>query len=274
MKKIFLFLLMLPLLLCSCSNDDETTATSADDRLNLNISWNGKQYTVPCSLDKNGNLRYWNEEFNEVYDKEIAKYDGKSLVTYVTGNNSFTYYSSLDAMMKDLGLRFIDQYTYVDGTDKAATRTVASSAVAGRVTMWKYTDYTGTVLSHVTWYTSSYWNPRLSTLKYNDVAQSVRVISNIPLDDEVYVNFSDVEFKYNEGYYSSNPPTGSNKYSTNRLRVVFLAYQNTNYGGNMLCIIPENSNYKQYDLSNWGWHKKISSDVIRIAVENLYTEEH
>lgn len=272
MKKLFLFLLMLPSLFCSCSNDDEVTTKSENDRFNLNITWNGQQYTVPCSLDENGNLQYWNEEFKNVYNNEIAQYED-SLVTYAVDNHTISYYPSIKAMMNDLGLRFLNQRAMTDEESKAGTRTVASNTIAGMVYMWSGTNFNGTQLNHRTFYTSSYWNSRLSTLKYNDAARSIRVVSNIPQDDYVYVNYSDIAFKYNEGSFFEDPPTGSSLYATNDLRVVFIAYEDTRYRGKVLCMIPENTNYRQYEkLSTIGWDKMISSVVIRIAVKDLYQE--
>lgn len=271
MKKLFLFLLMLPSLFCSCSNDDDDTTKSENDRFNLNITWNGQQYTVPCSLDKNGNLQYWSEEFKSVYNNEIAQYED-SLVTYATGDSSISYYPSVNAMMKDLGLRFLDQRVVKSEEDKAGTR-VASNTIAGNVYMWSGTDFNGSQLNHRTFYTSFYWCARLSHLQYNDMARSVRVVSNIPHDDYVYVNYSDVVTKYNEGTYFADPPTGSTKYATNDLRVVFIAYEDTRYRGKVLCMIPENTNYKEYaKLSTIGWDKMISSVVMRIAVKDLYQD--
>ena len=272
MKKVFAFILMLLPLYYACSNDNETPMSSSDEMFSLKITWNNVEYDVPCTLDKNGKLVFCDGTFKAIYEKEIAQYDGQGLVTYLTGESSFTYYPSVDVMMKELGLHFLDQNAFIEGAANR-TRIVASSAVAGTVNMWRDPYYSGEQLSHMTWYTSSYWCRKLSNLNYNDKAASIRVTSSIPLNDSVYVNYSDVEFIYNEGYYSPNPPTGSNLYMTNDLRVVFMGYKHTNYGGNVLIIIPNNSSYKQnYNLTYIGWSKEISSDVIRIAVSGLYSE--
>lgn len=74
---------------------------------------------------------------------------------------------------------------------------------------------------------------------------------------------------------TSNPWSvlGDDDYvNTSDIRLVFLGYEDSNYEGDILCIIPENgATVKHRRLKSIKWNDKISSLALRIAYKGLYT---
>lgn len=279
MKHFFYYLVIILPLLFSCSDDNDVVPIENDDTtFMMEVAWKGHVYHVKSTYDKNGNLVYLDDSFLSVYKNEILKND--SIITYDAGEKSLAYYTSVDEMMDSLELRFIDVEPYVLLPSEAEmkTRTVPSDARAGRVSLFQHLDYGGQVLELSAQYTKFMTIPKMSEpddsgIDWNDKASSIIVYSNIPLNDSVYVNPSDVNYQYISVPYASTATTGSQKYATNDLRVVFLGYQHKDYGGDVMCIVPNNNSYKcHHRLNDINWNDKMSSCTLRLAVNNLYSD--
>mgnify|MGYP002624683940 CR=1 FL=1 len=264
--------LFLPLLFaCSDNSQDEL---AEEETYTLYVTYKGTEYVVPCKIGPNGNPVYLDEDYKALYNNVISK--NENLVTYMKDDYSITYYDSVDEMMKDLNLRFVDLDSAANASMVNGVRTrVASDVLAGRVTLWKDMNYGGSTRNFQSYYTKFYSHHRLSDFKFNDEASSIKVWSNIPPNDSVYVNWADVETTFNEVPHVETPTQGSVKYATNDLRVVFMGYQHKDYGGKVLCCIPSNQGmYSHYRLSLIDWNDIMSSVVIRLAVDGLYTPQY
>lgn len=278
MKKIFYYAFALLPIFFSCSSDSEETAIEKSDTpFLMDVTWKGSTYHVMSTYDKDGNLVYLDDSFLSIYNNEILKSD--SVVTYDAGDKSLVYYTSVDEMMNDLGLRFIDADPVVLSLSeaRAQTRTISSSAYAGRATLYQHLNYEGQTLELSAQYTKFRTIPVMSQevegVDWNDKASSIIVYSNIPPNDSVYVNWSDVALQYTSCPAVDYATTGNTKYATNDLRVVFLGYQHRDYGGDVMCIVPNNNSTKRhYRLGEINWNDKISSCTLRLAVKNLYSD--
>lgn len=276
MKKFVFFVALLPLLF-SCSSDSEETGREKDDTsFVMDVLWKGNTYHVKSTYDKDGNLVYLDDSFLSIYKNEILTND--SIVTYDAGEKSLAYYTSVDEMMESLGLRFLDadSFTLSQSGTEAQTRTISSSAYAGRATLYQHLNYEGQVLELSAQYTKFKTIPVMSTevqgVDWNDKASSIIVYSNIPMNDSVWVNWSDVDLRYTSVPSANSATTGNNMYATNDLRVVFLGYQHKDYAGDVMCVIPDNSSTKRHHrLGEINWNDKISSCTLRLAVKDLYS---
>ena len=276
--KYFNFIIAVLLLqLFSSCGDNEISKENNDTSFIMEVSWKGNVYHVKSTYDKDGSLVYLDDSFLSIYKNEILTND--SLVTYDAGEKSLAYYTSVDEMMKNLGLRFLDDEPVVISPSEARinTRTVASDTSAGRAIMYQHRDYYGEILDIGIQYTKfktiSRMGAEIPDVDWNDKVSSIKVYSNIPLNDSVYVNRSDV-ITPSPSFPNDQPATmGSHKYATNDLRVVFLGFQNKNYGGDVMCIVPDNSNNKcHYRLEDISWNDKMSSCTLRLAVKDLYSD--
>lgn len=277
-KKYFSILALMPLFF-SCSSDvatEDMPATEVEavtnEVFNLNIIYDGKEYNVPCTLDKDDNLVYLDEEFKNLYDTEISKF--KELVTFEREDGKIVYYPSEAEMFKQLGYTLIDEDAITLVKNGVKTR-VSASAIAGRVTMWDDTGYKDRSITFETTYKQFSSCPALKYYNnFNDKTSALKVWSYIPKNDSVMLSRGLVEGKFNEMPGIEFEP--DKMYSTNDLRVVFLGYHNSNYGGVKLCCIPENTGvaHEHSSLKSIGWNDKISAVVLRIAVKGLYPADH
>lgn len=107
-KLVFVLMLMFLMPFFSACNDDD--ALKDDEVRIMHIKWNGKFYTVPCANDphsKHGRLIFLDEEFRHIWLTEIAPHDDH-LVTYGISKDSIGFYVSLEDLMNDLNLHFIN----------------------------------------------------------------------------------------------------------------------------------------------------------------------
>lgn len=269
-----MILALLPLLF-SCSSDvatedipDAEVEAATGEVFNLNIIYDGKEYVVPCTLDKDDNLVYLDEEFKNLYDREISKF--KELVTYEREDGKLVYYPSEEVMMKQLGYTFVDEDAIVLMKNGVKTR-VSASAIAGRAQLWDDTGYSDRSIKLETTYNTFCSLPSLKHYNnFNDKTSALKVWSYIPQNDSVMLSRALVEEKLNEMPALEFAP--DKMYSTNDLRVVFLGYHNSNYDAAALCCIPENTGvaHEHSNLKKIGWNDKISSVVLRIAVKGVY----
>lgn len=273
MKRKFYFMVALLPLFFSCNNNEEIADFIAEETtnevFNLNIVYKDKEYVVPCTLDKNDNLVYLNEEFKTLYDNEISKFN--NLVTYEQEDGKIVYYPSEDAMLQELGYTLIDENAIITAKNGVQTR-VATDAIAGVATLWDDTGYKDRSITFQCTYNQFFSWPNLKYYNnFNDKTSALKVWSYIPANDSVKVSTALVETKFNEQPGLTFTP--DKMYSTNDLRVVFLGYHNSNYGGVVFCCIPENDGmvHAHSNLKNYGWNDKISSVVLRIAIKGLYT---
>lgn len=278
MKKVnYLFIAILSLLFSCCSDSEETEQEKDDTTFVMDVSWKGNTYHVKSTYDKDGNLVYLDDSFLSIYNNEILTND--SVVTYDAGEKSLAYYTSVDEMMESLGLRFLDADPLATSQSeaKAQTRMVSSDAKAGWAVLYQHLDYAGQVLGLDAYYTLFMTIPVMSAapvgVEWNDRASSIIVYSNIPLNDSVLVNNTEVDYQYTSVPSGNGVSPGNTPYATNDLRVVFLGYQHKNYGGDVMCIVPNNSSYKcHHRLGEINWNDKMSSCTLRLAVQNLYSD--
>lgn len=278
MKIINYFTAILLLLLFSCSSDNgETVNETSSTTFMMDVTWKGNIYHVKSTYDKEGNLVYLDDSFLSIYNNEILKND--SIITYDAGEKKLAYYTSVDEMMHNLGLRFLDVDSLTlssSGTGKM-TRTISSDAYAGRATLYQHLNYLGQVLELGAQYTKFRTIPVMSRevpgIDWNDKASSIIVYSNIPLNDSVYANWSDINLQYESVSPVDYATMGNTKYATNDLRVVFLGYEHKNYGGDVMCIVPDNCSAKQHNrLGEINWNDRMSSCTLRLAIKDLYSD--
>ena len=273
MKKKLLFL---PFFF-SCSQNEVFNGEETYEQegvYNLNITYKGSEYIVPCTLDKNGELVYLDEDFRNLYYNEIAK--DSSVVTIINGEDSITYYSSEEEMLHELGYKYVDSL-YLDSLCQS-TRAPYTEGYAGKMTFWddsNYKDRNKTILID---YIKYFSHPRLKQFdNFNDKISALKVWSFIPANTTIYGPSGSGDYNKMENLGNpSYPSTGTNKYNSNDLRIVFLGYKDSNYEGSILCCIPENNGveHAHSKLKRIGWNDKISSIVFRIATKDLYTCDH
>lgn len=233
-------------LLAACSNVEmqENTSSTQEEVVDLKISYNGKEYNVPCTQDEEGNLIYMDTEFKELYDKELSQCS--SLATLDYGDNKIAYFHSLEEMFEQL------EYTLLDGNNDASSR--ALTDIAGKVTLWDDTGFKDRSLTIEIDYLQYFACPHLKTdYSFNDKTSALKVWSYIPSNTRITIN----------GY----------TYNSDNLRVVFLGYEDNNYSGKVLCCIPENNGeaHEHSRLKSIGWNDKITAVRFRIAENGMYT---
>lgn len=243
-KKVFIAAIF-PLL-ASCSNTDiqEDTATLQQEVFDLEISYQGQNYNVPCALDGEGNLIYLDTEFKELYDKELSQYP--NLVTLDCGDNKIAYFSSLEEMFKQKG------YTLLESNGDASSR--ALTDLAGRVILWDDTGFKDRSITIDVNYLQYFACPHLKpAYGFNDKTSALKVWSYIPNNTNITVN--------------------GQTYNSNNLRIVFLGYEDDNYRGKVLCCIPDNNGvaHEHSRLKSIGWNDKITAVVFRIIENGMYT---
>lgn len=230
----------------ACSDVDlqELTIEPQDDVFNLEISYQGQVYDVPCSLDEEGNLVYLDTKFKELYDKELSQYP--NLVTLDCGNNKVAYFRSFEDMLQQKG------YNLLETNEGVEPR--ALTDLAGRVTLWDDTGFKDRSVTVDVDYLQYYACPHLKpAYDFNDKTSALKVWSYIPENTTITFN--------------------GKTYNSDDLRVVFLGYEDDNYRGKVLCCIPDNNGvaHEHARLKDIGWNDKITAVVFRIIENGMYT---
>lgn len=245
MNKRMLIAAIFPFLI-ACSNTDlqEDDAVVNKEIFNLEISYNGQEYKVPCTLDEEGNLIYLDTEFKRLYDTELSQYP--NLATLDCGDNKIAYFRSSEEMFKQL------DYTLLDSDNEASSR--AMTDIAGTVTLWDDTGFKDRSLTININYLQYFACPHLKpAYGFNDKTSALKVWSKLPRNTVININGS--------------------SYNTDNLRIVFLGYEDDNYRGKVLCCIPNNDGtaHEHGRLKGIGWNDKITAVRFRIAENGMYT---
>lgn len=267
--------------LCACSNDElpDSLMSEKDIMENatengnfvLNITYNGQSYSVNCSNDSEGNLVFLDDDFKNLYENEISHLP--NLVTLVKDENTIEYYSSDKEMLKSLDYTLLPE----EATKEVINKTrVGYTSIAGRATLWDDNGYRDrSITFDITYHKFFFWPSLKHYNNFNDKTSALKVWSYIPQNDSVSIDKALIEDQYKYLSIPSYDPDlpGDTKYSTNDLRVVFLGYHNSDYGGAAFCVIPENTGVpaEYSNLDHYGWGDKISSVTFRLAKKGLYT---
>lgn len=275
MRKLFL-ILVLTSLIYACSSDDETDMANYEENEDLepyymNLEYQGKTYHVLCQIDANDSLIFLDTEFKRLYEDEISQIP--NLVTVVKNDTALAYYTSIPAMEEGQHLMLLDSMVLTQ--DYLPTR-VLSSKIAGRVSWWDDKDYKDRSDSVEINYLQMISIPSMKKRNnFNDKISSLVVKSFIPNGQYITLAAGTALSKKSFSEFTSNPWSvlGDDDYvNTSDIRLVFLGYEDSNYEGDILCIIPENgATVKHRRLKSIKWNDKISSLALRIAYKGLYT---
>lgn len=275
MHKLLLMLVLIPLIY-ACSSNDEFDMENNEEAENLepyymNLEYQGKTYHVLCQIDTNDSLVFLDSDFKRLYEDEISQIP--NLVTVIKNDTALAYYTSMLEMEKGQQIMLLD--STVLNQNYLSTRVLASK-IAGRVSWWDDKDYKDRSDSVEISYLQLISIPSMKKRNnFNDKVSSLIVKSFIPKGEQIALAAGVGLTKKSFSELTSNPWTilGDDDYvNTSEIRLVFLGYEDSNYEGDILCIIPENgSTVKHRRLKSIGWNDKISSLALRIAYKGLYT---
>lgn len=239
-------------IMTSCSNNSEELLKQSSDQQGdfvLHAVYKGISYEVPGKLDKGGNPIYLNEEFSDLYKKELSTHP--TLVTVLREENVVEYYDSLDEILDVNNIQMLEQ----ERTGVSVNTKSVTGGASGRVIVWDDSNYSDRSLTFDINYSDWWAIPQLRDYNnFNDKISSLKIWSYIDPSANIEDQFGCI-------------------YSGSNLQVTFVGYENDNYKGKvLLCLCPPQGTHFDHRLGNIGWNDKITALRVLITDASSSTD--
>ena len=273
MKKILL-LASVVIGFMSCSNDDvliEKTneTTNQTKSFTLITKYKDLTYEVPCTLE-NDSLIYLNQEFNDLYQNEIALIENLAMLTYKDGigQTVVEYYQSAEELETKSGM--IHYETQNTSNTKADSR---YNPLTGRAILYDDTNFKDRTTVIDIFHYSHKEIPHLKPYNnFNDKTSAIRVFNFLEPNEYyrpplVFDPLQEIPGKYLRTCLSGY------EHDNNRVRVLYCI---ATYSESANINNPSTATHNDWKLKEIGWNDKITSvkfSVVKVSDINngIYT---